>query len=211
MPHFFLSLLQLVCVLDVFPHRAGIGVALPAAGVLADVRFSRDMRLHVLRTVTRVVELFRATFVVTLVGLFTGVGTYVQFEVLEPRKRASASRILAPVRLFSSVAAKVCDQLVPGIKWLLTSSAVFPETDVLVHRECVTSVQVDHEGFQRWKLLVATLPAADKRSTLLHVLFGEVRSCGGDSGEARLEQKGRAPWVEEKSLLEQRLLLLLGS
>ena len=145
MSHFFLSLFQLVRVFDVFSHRAGIRVALTAARVLADVRLSCDVRLHVLCSVARVVELFRATFVVAFVGLFTSVRTYMQFEVLKPRKGASASWILAPVWLFSGVTTKVSDQFISCIKWFPTSCTVLPEADVLVHGERVPAVQVYHK------------------------------------------------------------------
>lgn len=206
-PGLFLPLLQLVSVLDVLSHRAGISVALTAAGILAHVWFSRNVRLHVLSTVARVVELFRAAFVVAFIRFLSRVRTDVQLEILESRKRASASRVFALVGLFTSVAPQVSDEFIASVEWLPTASTVFPETDVFVHGDGVATVQVHYERLQHLKLLVAVLPATDKRSTLVHVLFGELGGRWGyGSSQTRLYQQGWASWVKEKALLKERLL-----
>ena len=141
----FLPLLQLVCVLDVFSHRARIRVALSTAGILADVRLSRDVRLHVFRTVARVVELLCAALVVTLVGLFPRMRANVQLEILQAREGASARGIFTPVRFLSRVAAEMSDELIAGIEWLPASCTVLPLADILVHGQGMISVQVPHE------------------------------------------------------------------
>lgn len=196
----------LVSVLDVLSHRAGVSIALSAAGVSADIRFPRDVRLHVLGTVARVVELFRAALVVALVRFLSGVGPDVQLEILETGERPRARGVLAPVRLLSRVAAKVSDELVSRIKGLLSPRTVLPEADILVHGDRMPLVKVTHQRLEDGKFLIAVLPAADKRTALFHVLFGEVGGRGGDGSECRLKEKGGASRVDEDRLLEERLL-----
>ena len=141
----FLSLLQLVCVLDVLSHRARIRIALSTAGILAHVWLSCDVRLHVFCTVARVVELLRAALVVTFVGLFSRMRANMQLEVLQAGEGASARGILAPVWFLSRVAAEVSDELIAGIEWLPASCTVLPLADILVHGQGMISVQVPHE------------------------------------------------------------------
>ena len=198
------GLLQpLVSVLDVFSHRARISVALSAACVSTDVRLSRDVSLHVFGAVARVVEFLCAAFVVTLVWLFPGVRPYVQLEVLETGERSRARRVLAPVRLFSRVATEMRDEFVSRIERFFAPRTVLPETDVLVHGDRVSLVQVTNQQLEEGKLLIAVLPATDERTTLFHVFFGEVRGSGRDGREGGLEKEGGAPWVHENGLLKE--------
>ena len=64
-------------VLDVFSHRARVGIALSAAWKFAGVRFTCDMRFHVLRPITRVVEAFVTPLIVTHIRLLSSVSSYV--------------------------------------------------------------------------------------------------------------------------------------
>ena len=56
--------------LDVFPHGAGVRVALVTPGDLAGVRLARDVSLHVLGTVASVVETLVAVLIMTRVRFF---------------------------------------------------------------------------------------------------------------------------------------------
>ena len=101
--------LQLVHKLDVLSHGTRIRVGLAATQVLAHVRLSGDVRLHMLGSVAGVVESLLAAIMVALVWLLPCVGTDVQLEVFQPRKFALTLGKIALVRSLPRVASKVGD------------------------------------------------------------------------------------------------------
>ena len=72
--------------LNVFPHRTRVRVALVAARHLTGIRLACDVCLHVLGTVTGVVESLIAVFIVTGIWLFPCMCPNMKLQIFESRK-----------------------------------------------------------------------------------------------------------------------------
>lgn len=155
--------------LDVFPHGAGVCVALGAAGDFAGVRFASDVRLHVLGPVTGVVETLVAVLIVACVRLLPGMRPHMQLEVLQTGKRTGAPLHVALVRFLTGVAAEMGDEFIASVKWLAVALAVTPQAAVGDHGGCVSTVQVSHQVGEVGKLHIAVVPEAGVGSQRLHI------------------------------------------
>ena len=138
------SLSHSVGKLDVFPHRAGVGVALCASGDFAGVRFTRDVGLHVFCTVAGVIESLVAVLVVAGIRLLSCVGPNMELEVLQAREGATAVLDITLVGFLTRVTAEVRDEFVSSVERFPLALTVLPEAAISDHCRCVSSIQMSH-------------------------------------------------------------------
>lgn len=162
----------------VLAHGTWVSVAFRAAWKLAEIWLLLKMCLHVLCSITCIVETLIAAFCRANVWLFASVCPVVKFHVFDPGEATWAVCKWAAIGPFASVAAQMYYQFVACIKHFPPALAVVPEA----HWLCEVVVLINVLSKQTWRrelqttLCISCQPAANRQ---LLCLILSCRAGGG--------------------------------